>query len=418
MTTSTGTGAGALLQTIGLLPDGPVLWGRPVASRKPGIYVVELAAPLASAPIDISRIGTWIDRVEGLRLDGERPSGKALAARLGSFWIPSATVLYAAGSSVSIGGRVTALIHHVLGDRRPHADGQWLHALRGMERARIWWAETSAPEEYLDAFLDAFASAVPAAERDALPDPAIALPWAIVRAPSGHRRHHGITGAVLPDDRPAQASQRVTEVAAGAAVGAGRTPTRGGKVRALKPLPRLTRGPSAVDSATPRRRTGTRAPAAPPASRTEPVHLTGEAIDRLKLELEELTRVRRPDVIARIKSARELGDLRENAEYQASREEQSFLEGRIRLIEERLRYASVIEGGGTPHVDLGSTVTVEIDGEAVVYALVGTTEADPVNGRLSSASPVGAALMGHRVGDAVEVRTPRGSVVYRIIALE
>ena len=98
-----------------------------------------------------------------------RPS-KALAARLAAFWLPSATVVYVGVTDGSIGGRVEAIRNTVLGDRRPHSGGHWLHTLRGLERARIWWAPTDAVEEYEDAVLEAFAATIPAAERAALPD--------------------------------------------------------------------------------------------------------------------------------------------------------------------------------------------------------------------------------------------------------
>jgi len=140
-------------------------------------------------------------------------------------------------------------------------------------------------------------------------------------------------------------------------------------------------------------------------------------MERMRVELDDLTRVQRPQVVARIKAARELGDLKENADYQASREEQSFLEGRVRLLEDRLRYAVIMDEGPSTRVTLGSVVLVEHDGDEMTYAIVGTTEADPAAGRISTASPVGAALVGASVNDEVEVRTPRGSVRYRVVKI-
>jgi len=142
------------------------------------------------------------------------------------------------------------------------------------------------------------------------------------------------------------------------------------------------------------------------------------ALDRIKVELDELTRVRRREVVARIKTAREHGDLKENAEYHAAREEQSFLEGRVQALEDRLRRAVVVDDTATGRVLVGSTVKLETDGEEVTYTIVGTTEANPAVGRLSSASPVGAALLGAVPGAEVEVRTPRGSVRYRVLAVD
>jgi transcription elongation factor GreA len=145
--------------------------------------------------------------------------------------------------------------------------------------------------------------------------------------------------------------------------------------------------------------------------------MSSEALGRVRVELDELVRVRRPEVVSRIKAARELGDLRENAEYQAAREEQSFLEGRVQALEDRLRRAVVVTDQADGRVGLGSTVTVETGGEETTFTIVGTTEANPAAGRLSAASPVGAALLGHRPGDELEVRTPRGPVRYRVVSI-
>jgi transcription elongation factor GreA len=146
--------------------------------------------------------------------------------------------------------------------------------------------------------------------------------------------------------------------------------------------------------------------------------LTVEGSARLRAELQELTRVRRPDVIARIRTAKELGDLKENADYTAAREEQSFLEGRVQALEARLRTAVIVDAPAAgARVGLGSKVTVEDDGDTVSYTIVGASESDPASGRISSASPVGRALVGHDVGDEVTVRTPAGERRYRIVAI-
>jgi transcription elongation factor GreA len=143
-------------------------------------------------------------------------------------------------------------------------------------------------------------------------------------------------------------------------------------------------------------------------------------LDRLRAEHAELTGVRRPEVIGRIKAAKELGDLKENADYTAAREEQSFLEGRIATIEATLREATVIEtaaaNGPEGRATIGSTVTIEgDDGAPSTFTIVGSTEADPAAGRISNVSPVGRALLGARAGDEVAVATPRGEVRYRVI---
>jgi transcription elongation factor GreA len=421
----TGRGAADLLRAVGLLADGPVRWGAPVQSRKPGVYVVELAAPMASAPLELTRVGKWLERLPDLRLDGQRPTSKALSARLASFWWPDSPVIFAGGTDRSIGGRVAALLGHVPGDRQPHAEGQWLHLLRGLDRlgTRIWWAETDAPEEYLDAVLDAFGEgriSPPGRPGDALP-----LPWANLRRPTGERQPHGITGAVLPEEasRP-EPPRRVVEVPAGDAEGA-RMEDRGtGTTRRAPSPPKVApaRPASAARSARsarpPASPTPARPPSAPGRAAPEPIHLSQSALDRLRAELDELSRVRRPEVVARIKAARELGDLRENADYTAAREEQSFLEGRVQALEDRLRRAVVVEESGAGRVVLGSAVRVETDGDELTYTIVGSTEADPAAGRLSSVSPVGAALLGAVPGAEVEVRTPRGSVRYRVLAVD
>jgi transcription elongation factor GreA len=144
--------------------------------------------------------------------------------------------------------------------------------------------------------------------------------------------------------------------------------------------------------------------------------LTAEGAARLHAELDQLIQVRRPDVIARIRTAKEHGDLRENAEYHAAREEQSFLEGRIQALEGRLRSAVIVDAPADgARVGLGSRVTIEADGETVSYTIVGASDSDPAAGRISSASPVGRALVGRDVGDSIVVHTPAGDRHYRII---
>jgi transcription elongation factor GreA len=152
----------------------------------------------------------------------------------------------------------------------------------------------------------------------------------------------------------------------------------------------------------------------PPAQLQE-THLTADGLAALETELDQLRTVRRPEVILRVKNARELGDLRENAEYQEARNEQSFLEGRIQAIENMIRSAVVIEKDHTGEVILGSHVLVEHGGEQMTFHIVGSTEADPASGRISNASPVGRALMGSRAGSTVVAELPGRSVDYRIV---
>jgi transcription elongation factor GreA len=408
--------AAALLRSVGLLADGPAVWGRPFAASGPGVFVVELAAPVATAPIELTRIGKWVEKLPAFRIDGREPSSRAVLARISSFWIPSTTVLYIGSSSTNIAGRVGAIEATVLGDRKPYAGGTWLKTLTGLERTRIWWARTDAVEEYEDALFGAFAEAIPDEDRSRLHDHDVVLPFANLRSTAGDRKAHGLTGYLVPEDAapPRSATPRVTEVPPGDADGAsGLPPTRaaGGTTRrAPKPKPSVAAAPAKA-AATPT------APADP-----EPTYLSAEGIARLREEHTELTTVKRPEVIARIKTAKELGDLRENADYTAAREEQSFLEGRISTIEALLRSAVVIEAPGADgRVHVGSNVSVEEvdgDGGVVEYRIVGSAEADPSKGRISNASPVGRALVGRSVGEIVAVATPRGEARYRIVGVE
>ena len=146
---------------------------------------------------------------------------------------------------------------------------------------------------------------------------------------------------------------------------------------------------------------------------TDAPHADGLAA--LQAELERLREVERPQVVERIKHARELGDLRENADYEAARNEQSFLEGRVQELERRLRTAVVIRSETRTSVALGSRVRYEVDGSSGELTIVGSTEADPAAGRISAASPVGRALLGRRAGDEVSVTTPAAEIRYRIV---
>ncbi len=169
------------------------------------MYIVEWAAALDRAPIDISAVGTWLSRVPTLLVDGERPTGKGLAARLGAWWLPGERVVFIGSTTKSVGRRVEAFVRTPLGDARPHAGGQWLKALSGLDRARVWWASTGAPEEYEDACFEAFAAAVPAAARAALPGGALVLPFSNRRRPGGAPRPDGVTGSTAEPAEPAAA---------------------------------------------------------------------------------------------------------------------------------------------------------------------------------------------------------------------
>jgi transcription elongation factor GreA len=413
-------GGPQLLRSVGLLADGPGRWGRPIAASGPGVFVIELLSPLPTAPIELTVVGKWIERVPSLRLDGQRPTSRALAGRLASFWLPSQTVLYIGRSESSVARRLTAMARTELGDRQPHAGGYWLKTLRGLERTRLWWAPTDATEEYEDALFDAFATGVSATERAGLPDRSVVLPFANLRRADGAKAT-GLTGALIAESRePAPPPTWVRQLPNGDAEGArGESPE---PRRQARPAAGRTKAGASAGTAmahaapapAPAPATAGAAPAAP----TPDGALTAEGADRLRAELDELVRFKRPEVIARIRTAKEHGDLKENAEYHAAREEQSFLEGRIQALEARLRTAVIVEAPAAgSRVGLGSRVTVDADGEEVTYVIVGAAESHPGSGRISSASPVGQALLGHSTGETVAVRTPAGERQLRILEI-
>jgi transcription elongation factor GreA len=147
------------------------------------------------------------------------------------------------------------------------------------------------------------------------------------------------------------------------------------------------------------------------------IYLTPEGEDALREELAELVNVKRPALAERLRRAIAQGDLSENANYKAAKEEQSFLEGRIHEIESMLRNAEIIEEtSDSDEVSLGSRVTVVEEGtdRPETFRIVGTAEADPINGKVSHESPMGKNLLGHRVGDVITVEAPGGVISFRI----
>jgi transcription elongation factor GreA len=151
----------------------------------------------------------------------------------------------------------------------------------------------------------------------------------------------------------------------------------------------------------------------------QPTYLTPEGEKKLQAELAELTGIKREELAARLRSAIQMGDLSENADYHKAKEDQGFLEGRIQEIEAVLRSAVIIERKRSDVVNVGSTVTVqEADYDPETYFLVGAKEADPRNGKISNESPIGRALIDHRVGDVVEAETPGGKLKFKILKIE
>ena len=142
----------------------------------------------------------------------------------------------------------------------------------------------------------------------------------------------------------------------------------------------------------------------------EPVYLTEEGTEKLQAELDHLLNVRRPAVALRIQRAKDLESTVNNAEYDDAKNEQAFVEGRIRHLETTFKNATVVHPEHHPNkVKIGSTVIVSTaEGETDTYTIVGSDEVDAVHGRISYASPVGKALLGRRAGDEVRVSTPAG----------
>lgn len=148
-------------------------------------------------------------------------------------------------------------------------------------------------------------------------------------------------------------------------------------------------------------------------------HLTKQGITELQTELDELLAQRAP-IAERIKSAREFGDLAENAEYTSALQEQEKAESRIAELEHILQNVEVItKPRGDSKVQLGSKVTLKNSGggKTKEFQVVGTVEADPLNGKISDESPIGQALLGKKVGDAVEIKTPVETATYKVVVI-
>lgn len=152
------------------------------------------------------------------------------------------------------------------------------------------------------------------------------------------------------------------------------------------------------------------------------MYLTRDGMAELKSEFEQLTKVRRPELVKRVSDARNMGDLAENAEYAAAREELSFIDGRIDELEELLKQAVPIEDNKAVTssgkiIQLGSKVTVKVNNREEIYMVVGEWEADPTDKKISHESPLGKALLGKGVGEQVEVTAPAGRILYTISAV-
>ena len=153
---------------------------------------------------------------------------------------------------------------------------------------------------------------------------------------------------------------------------------------------------------------------------TQPIqYLTPEGEAKLTAELADLTGPRREELAQRLRSAIQMGDLSENADYHKAKEDQAFLEGRIQELEAILRSAVIIEKKLSGIVEVGAHITIQEEGfDPETFYMVGAKEADPRNGRISNESPIGSALMGHKVGDVVEANTPGGKMKFKILKIE
>jgi transcription elongation factor GreA len=149
------------------------------------------------------------------------------------------------------------------------------------------------------------------------------------------------------------------------------------------------------------------------------VLLTKEGLEELKREYKGLTETKRPSAVERLSDARELGDLSENSEYAAAKQDLAFIDGRIVELEEIIHGAKLISGNHTKsQVDLGCKVILNVNGKKEEFNLVGEWEADPLAKKISHESPLGKALMGKKVGDRVEVEAPAGKILYKILGIE
>lgn len=152
----------------------------------------------------------------------------------------------------------------------------------------------------------------------------------------------------------------------------------------------------------------------------EEYFVTEEGLQELKNELEDLSVNVRPEVINAIKEARALGDLSENAEYHAAKDKQSVVEARIRELEYLIENATVIKEGDSSEVRIGSTVEIKYidDDEVEEYKIVGSTEADPFENKISNSSPIAKAIIGKKVNDVASVESPNGNYDVQIVSIK
>ena len=149
----------------------------------------------------------------------------------------------------------------------------------------------------------------------------------------------------------------------------------------------------------------------------ENLYITKDGLKKLKDELAELVDSKRPEIAQKIKEAREMGDISENAAYDEAKREQAFIEGRIAELEEIIKNSKVAEEVAAGVVVVGSKVTLHIEGDEEEFHIVGAPEADPALRKISHESPLGEALLGRKVGEKVEVEAPIGKLTYTVLKI-
>ncbi|TSC74827.1 MAG: transcription elongation factor GreA [Parcubacteria group bacterium Gr01-1014_30] len=147
-------------------------------------------------------------------------------------------------------------------------------------------------------------------------------------------------------------------------------------------------------------------------------YLTKEGLEKLKQELDNLKNVKRRELAETLRHAASFGDLRENFGYQQAKEDQGFLEQRIRELESRIVQARIIKKQATDKAQVGSTVTLETNKEKQTFQIVGREEANPLQGKISFESPLGQAILSKKAGAKVKVETPEGKTEYKVVKIE
>ena len=148
--------------------------------------------------------------------------------------------------------------------------------------------------------------------------------------------------------------------------------------------------------------------------------ISADGLEKVKKELEEIKKIKRPELIKRIQEAKELGDLSENADYHSAKEDQSFMEGKILDLEDIIKNSVIIDNNQKNNgiVRVGSVVKVKNSNSEQEYTITGSNEADPINGKISNESPLGKEMMDKKAGDEFLITTPNGEIKYKILEIK